>query len=116
MKKSSKIKSARRITLAVDGWRPAPPLVVVHVLNTLPDSLSRRHELLEALSRCIPPGEETGVWVRALQFHLQEHQRLCSAWPEAPVREGGTVSDSLPNGHPASGSAAAFAPPGPPRA
>jgi len=81
MKKSSKIKSARRITLTVDHLRPAPPLVISHVLNTLPDSLSQRQELLEALSRCIAPGEETGVWVRALQFHLQEHQRLRSDWP-----------------------------------
>jgi hypothetical protein len=116
MKKSSKIKTARRITLAVDGLRAAPPAVVVHVLNTLPDSLRQRQELLEALSRCIPSGEETGVWVRALQFHLQEHQRLCSAWPEAPFQGGGSVNDSLPNGHPASGNAAAFAPPGSARA
>jgi hypothetical protein len=55
--------------------------LVAHVLNTLPDSLARREELLQALAAGIPPGEESGVWVRALQFHLQEHQRLRFDWP-----------------------------------
>jgi hypothetical protein len=92
MKKSSKNQSVdhapvRRTGALSRGLRPAPPVVVAHVLNTLPDSLSQRQELLEALSACIPPGEESGVWVRALQFHLQEHQRLRSDWPEAPAQE-----------------------------
>jgi hypothetical protein len=61
--------------------RPVPPALVAHVFNTLPDSLSRREELLRSLAACIPAGEESGVWVRALQFHLQEHQRLRFDWP-----------------------------------
>lgn len=63
------------------GLRPVLPVLVAHVLNTLPDSLARREELLRALAAGIPPGEESGVWVRALQFHLQEHQRLRFDWP-----------------------------------
>jgi hypothetical protein len=92
MKKSSKnqpvnpIVTARTVPVS-GGLRPAPPVVVAHVLNTLPDSLAQRQELLEALAASIPPGEESGVWVRALQFHLQEHQRLRFDWPEAPVQE-----------------------------
>jgi hypothetical protein len=56
--------------------RPAAPALVAHVLNTLPDSLSRREEVLKALAGSIPAGEESGVVVRLLQFHLEEHQRL----------------------------------------
>jgi len=65
------------------GLCPVLPVLVAHVLNTLPDSLARREELLQALAAGIPPGEESGVWVRALQFHLQEHQRLRFDWPGA---------------------------------
>jgi hypothetical protein len=61
--------------------RPAAPALVAHVLNTLPDSLARREEVLQALAGSIAPGEESAAWVRALQFHLQEHQRLCVEWP-----------------------------------
>jgi len=64
------------------GPRAVPPLLVAHVLNTLPDSLARRGELLQALAASIPPGQESAVRVRALQFHLQEHERLGSEWPD----------------------------------
>jgi len=66
------------------GLAPVPPVLVAHVLNTLPDSLARREELLCALAAGIPPGEESAAWVRALQFHLQEHQRLRFDWPAEP--------------------------------
>jgi hypothetical protein len=60
--------------------------LVAHVLHTLPDSLARREELLHCPGRqFLPPGEENAVRVRALQFHLQEHQRLRFDWP-APNR------------------------------
>jgi len=55
---------------------PAPAALVGHVLATLPDSLARRAEVLEALAEIIPPGEGSGLEVRLLRFHLQEHQRL----------------------------------------
>jgi hypothetical protein len=55
--------------------------LVAHILNTLPDSLARREELLQSLAASLPAGEESAVWVRALQFHLQEHQRLRLEWP-----------------------------------
>jgi hypothetical protein len=61
---------------------PALSALVAHVLATLPDSLARRAELLQALAACIPPGEGSGLWVRTLQFHLQEHQRLRLDWPQ----------------------------------
>jgi len=63
------------------GLRPVLPALVAHILNTLPDSLARREELLQSLAASLPPGEESAVWVRALQFHLQEHQRLRLEWP-----------------------------------
>ncbi|MGA3180376.1 MAG: hypothetical protein ABSF38_08555 [Verrucomicrobiota bacterium] len=55
---------------------PALPVLVGHVLATLPDSLARREEVLRALAEFIPPGEGSGLCVRMLQFHLQEHQKL----------------------------------------
>ncbi len=58
------------------GPRPVLPVLVAHILNTLPDSLARREELLQALAAGLPPGEDSAVWVRLLQFHLHEHQRL----------------------------------------
>ena len=63
------------------GLCPVPPVLVAHVLNTLPDSLARREELLQALAAGLTPGGESALWVRALQFHLQEHQRLRFDWP-----------------------------------
>ena len=63
------------------GLRPVVPALVAHILNTLPDSLARREELLQSLAASLPPGEECAVRVRALQFHLQEHQRLRLEWP-----------------------------------
>jgi len=52
------------------------PAVVGHVLETLPDSLARREEVLGALAALIPPGDGHGLRVRMLQFHLDEHQKL----------------------------------------
>lgn len=66
--------------------RRVPPVLVAHVLNTLPDSLARREELLQALAASIPPNQESAVWVRSLQFHLEEHQRLRLEWPCATVQ------------------------------
>ncbi|MGA2555771.1 MAG: hypothetical protein ABSG04_05800 [Verrucomicrobiota bacterium] len=76
--------ASRRSGPRCGGLAPVPPVLVAHVLNTLPDSLSRREELLRALAAGIPPGEESAAWVRALQFHLQEHQRLRFDWPAEP--------------------------------
>jgi hypothetical protein len=89
MKNSSHIqlekrRASRRSVLPLPcggGLCPVQPALVAHVLNTLPDSLSRREELLRALAAGLPPGDEGAVWVRALQFHLQEHQRLRFDWP-----------------------------------
>jgi hypothetical protein len=61
--------------------RPARLASVAHVLNTLPDSLSRREKVLKALSASLPPGAESAVLVRTMQFLLHEHQRLRFEWP-----------------------------------
>ena len=66
--------------------RPVPPVLLAHVLNTLPDSLARREEVLSALAAGLPPGDENAAWVRALQFHLEEHQRLRFDWPADPAQ------------------------------
>ena len=79
-----KRRASRRPALPLSrggGPRPVQPALVAHILNTLPDSLARREELLRDLAASIPPGLESAVRVRALQFHLQEHQRLRSEWP-----------------------------------
>ncbi|MGD0410872.1 MAG: hypothetical protein ABSC18_04155 [Verrucomicrobiota bacterium] len=92
-----KRRASRRPALPLSrggGPRPVPPalvahilstlpdsLLVAHILSTLPDSLARREELLRDLAASIPAGLESAVRVRALQFHLQEHQRLRSEWP-----------------------------------
>jgi hypothetical protein len=60
------------------------PVVVAHVMSTLPDSVAEREGVLRALAACIPPGDRAGVWVRTMQFHLEEHQRLCLDWTHAP--------------------------------
>jgi hypothetical protein len=56
--------------------RSALPVLVGHVLATLPDSLARREQVLGALAEFIPPGEGSGLRVRMLRFHLEEHQKL----------------------------------------
>jgi hypothetical protein len=79
-----KRRASRRPALPLSrggGPRPVPPALVAHILSTLPDSLARREELLRDLAASIPAGLESAVRVRALQFHLQEHQRLRSGWP-----------------------------------
>jgi hypothetical protein len=63
----------------------ADPALVAHVLNTLPDSLSRREEVLQALAAIIPPDGESAARVRTLQYHLEEHRRLRLEWAEADL-------------------------------
>ena len=84
---SSRHPAARRTATPTRQLRPASPRLVTHVLHTLPDSLGERQELLAALAACIPPGEESGFQVRALQFHLEEHQRLSAEPVETPDLE-----------------------------
>ena len=67
--------------------RPVPLALLAHVLTTLPDSLVRREELLQALAASLPPGQESARRVRALQFHLQEHQRLRLEWADTPDQD-----------------------------
>jgi len=65
------------------------PVLVRHVMETLPDSTARRQELLAALAALIPPGEASGARVRVLRFHLEEQERVrldCAAEPaQAPA-------------------------------
>jgi hypothetical protein len=79
MKSISKNQSEKHAAPA-----PPPPVLVAHVLHTLPDSLARREEVLSALAALLPPGDENAGRVRALQFHLEEHQRLRFDWPDDP--------------------------------
>jgi len=67
---------APRRSSSASSRRRSLPVVVAHVLGTLPDSMSRRAEILGALADCIPPGEGSGLWVRTVRFHLDEHRRL----------------------------------------
>jgi hypothetical protein len=67
-KQNEKIPTTRR--------RSALPVLVRHVLATLPDSLARREEVLRALAAFIPPDESSAANVRMLQLHLQQHQKI----------------------------------------
>jgi hypothetical protein len=59
-------------------------ILAPHVVSTLPDSMARREEVLNALTVCAPPGHKCTPLLRLMQVHLEEHRRLQQLWMLEP--------------------------------
>ena len=54
--------------------------LILQVVSTLPDSITQREAILEALLGLVPCGHHCGPGLRLLQVHLEEHCRLQQNW------------------------------------
>jgi Trp operon repressor len=48
-------------------------IIAAHVVETLPDSIKKRKELLESLSRILPNQARSTIGVRVMLDHLLQH-------------------------------------------
>jgi hypothetical protein len=63
-------------------------ILAPHVVSTLPDSMTQREEVLNALTMCAPPGHKCRPLLRLMQVHLEEHKRLQQLWTLEPFPQG----------------------------
>jgi hypothetical protein len=57
-------------------------VLIPHVVATLPDSISRRQQVLAALRLCLPRNHRCAPLLRELQVHLDAHCRIQGRWTD----------------------------------